>query len=92
MSVRAVPAPPPTPLWFSSPLGGADQCTVTNWELNRTSPALRFIPALARFLGYLPLPAGGTLAERLVAYPTARGLSQEAAARLLGVDPGTLSR
>ncbi len=71
---------------------GADTCSVTNWELNRTSPALKFIPALVRFLGYLPFPAGDTLAEQLVAYRTARGLSQGATARLLGVDPATLSR
>jgi Predicted transcriptional regulator len=51
-----------------------------------------FIPALAGFLGYLPLPTGETLAEQLVAYRTARSLSQKATARLLGIDPGTLSR
>jgi len=60
--------------------------------IDRTSPALRFIPPLAGFLGYLPLPTGETLAEQLVAYRTARGLSQKATARLLGIDPGTLSR
>jgi DNA-binding XRE family transcriptional regulator len=30
---------------------GADPCSVTNWELNRTKPALWFLPAIVRFLG-----------------------------------------
>jgi transcriptional regulator with XRE-family HTH domain len=30
---------------------GVDETTVTNWELNRTTPALRFLPAIIRFLG-----------------------------------------
>jgi len=30
---------------------GVNEATVTNWELNRTSPALWFLPAIVRFLG-----------------------------------------
>jgi len=71
---------------------GAHQCSVTNWELNRTKPALSFLPGIIDLIGYVPLPAGETLAAQLMVYRTARGLSQEATARLLGVDPGTLSR
>jgi transcriptional regulator with XRE-family HTH domain len=33
---------------------GADAATITNWELNRTQPALRFLPAIVGFLGYPP--------------------------------------
>ncbi len=83
----------PSELYSSarSPSGSAPTpCTISNWELNRTSPALRFIPGLIRFLGYLPFPAGDTLAEQLMACRTALGLPQAAFARLLGV--GTLSR
>lgn len=71
---------------------GADESTVTNWELNRTKPALRFLPAIVRFLGYTPWTADGSIGERLLAYRRERGLSQSALARLLGVDSGTLSR
>ncbi len=67
---------------------GVTESTVTNWELKRTNPALRFLPRIIAQLGFDPRPTGATLAEQLVACRTARGLSREAAARLLGVDPG----
>jgi transcriptional regulator with XRE-family HTH domain len=71
---------------------GADTCSVTNWELNHTTPALRFMPGIIRFLGYTPWGPGASAGERLVAYRRERGLPQTALARLLGIDPGTLSR
>ena len=70
----------------------ADTCSVANWELNRTKPALWFLPAIVRFLGYGPWSADGSIGHRLLAYRQERGLSQSALARLLGVDPGTLGR
>lgn len=33
---------------------GVDVTTVTNWELNRASPALRLLPGIIWFLGYAP--------------------------------------
>ena len=33
---------------------GVDEMTICNWELNHTSPQLRFIPRLIAFLGYMP--------------------------------------
>jgi transcriptional regulator with XRE-family HTH domain len=71
---------------------GADTSTVTNWELNRTEPALWFLPGIIRFLGYSPSTDDGSIGGRLLAYRRERGLSQAAFARLLGVDPGTLGR
>jgi transcriptional regulator with XRE-family HTH domain len=71
---------------------GADHCTITNWELNRTTPALRFLPGIVWFLGYTPWRADGSIGERLVAFRRGRGMSQTVLACLLGVDPGTLSR
>jgi transcriptional regulator with XRE-family HTH domain len=71
---------------------GAHTSSVTNWELNRTKPALWFLPGIVRFLGYAPWAAGESVGERLLAYRRERGLCQAALARLLGVDPGTLSR
>jgi len=71
---------------------GADTASVNNWELARTKPALRFLPGVIRFLGYVPWTADGSIGERLLAYRQERGLSQSALARLPGVDPGTLGR
>jgi len=45
-----------------------------------------------KFLGYPPWAAGPSVSERLLAFRREQGLSQAAFARLLGVDPGTLSR
>ncbi|HUQ15979.1 MAG TPA: helix-turn-helix transcriptional regulator [Gemmatimonadales bacterium] len=69
---------------------GVTESTVTNWELNRTEAELRFLPRIIALLGFDPRPAGVTLGEQLLVCRTARGLSREAAARILGVDPGTL--
>ncbi|MGH7517021.1 MAG: helix-turn-helix domain-containing protein [Gemmatimonadales bacterium] len=71
---------------------GVDHCTVTNWELNRSSPALRFVPRIIGLLGFDPSPPGASLGERLRAARHWAGCSQEQCARLLGVDPSTLSR
>jgi len=71
---------------------GVNESTITHWELNRTAPELRFLPRIIALLGFDPRPVGLTLADRLVTSRTRRGLSREAAAHLLGVDPGTLWR
>src|SRR5207244_12451497 len=55
---------------------GVDETTVTNWELNRTTPTLRFLPGLVRFIGDAPRAAGASLGERLVTSRRGRGLSQ----------------
>jgi DNA-binding transcriptional regulator YiaG len=67
--------------------------TLGHWELGRTAPATRFLPAIFRFLGCDPRPLGeNTFPERLRVARTARGLSQEALARRLGIDPTTVWR
>ncbi len=72
---------------------GVDECTITNWELNRTSPQLRFIPKIIEFLGYVPpLDTARTLGEIIVEYRRTRGLSQREFAEQMGLDPTTLSR
>jgi transcriptional regulator with XRE-family HTH domain len=50
------------------------------------------MPAIIRFLGYNPLPEGTSWGERLVRHRTSLGLSQNVAARELGVDPSMLAR
>jgi transcriptional regulator with XRE-family HTH domain len=69
---------------------GVDETTICNWEGNKSSPFLRYIPAIIRFLGYNPLPVGQSFQEKLVAFRQALGLSQKEVARTLGVDPSTV--
>ena len=71
---------------------GVDTTSLFNWEGNRSRPEIRYMPAIIRFLGYNPLPAGQTWDERLVRCRTALGLTQEEAARQMAVDPSTLAR
>jgi site-specific DNA recombinase len=71
---------------------GVDKASVFNWESNKGTPEVRFMPAILKFLGYCPLPEATTLAEQLVRKRTTLGISQKEAALKLGVDAGTLAR
>lgn len=71
---------------------GVTESTVYHWETGKTVPQIRFMPALIRFLGGDPRPLPASFPERLRAARTARGLSVEAFARLLGIDPSTVAR
>lgn len=72
---------------------GVSEWNYLNWEKGRTHPHLRFRPAIYRWLGCCPVETVPTgIGQRLVAWRTAQGLSQLGVARLLGIDPGTLSR
>ncbi|TXH78007.1 MAG: XRE family transcriptional regulator [Lysobacteraceae bacterium] len=69
---------------------GANPWTVHNWEAGKTKPGMQFIPALVAFLGYDPEPVDtGTLAGRLVLRRCELGLTQQEAAKAVGVDPDT---
>jgi len=69
-----------------------NQMTICNWETNRTSPQLRFIPRIIAFLGYDPCDTPPqALGKRILATRRRLGLSQKRLAGLLDVDPGTLS-
>jgi transcriptional regulator with XRE-family HTH domain len=69
---------------------GVHELTITNWEGNATVPEVRYVPAIVQFLGYNPLPASGSIPERLATARKALGLSQRKMAGKLGVDPSTL--
>ena len=69
---------------------GANVNTVTNWEVGRSTPVLRYVPGIVRFLGYVPFPTDGLLPQRLRAYRQVFGLSQRALANRLGVDESTV--
>jgi len=71
---------------------GVEKTSISNLEANMSRPALRSIAAVICFLGYNPLPEAHTLNGRLIRYRTSLGMTQEEAAKHLGVDPGTLAR
>ena len=68
---------------------GVDTTTIYNWEGNASTPAIRYVPAILRFLGYNPLPPAQTFVERLSSARKVLGLSQRELALRVGVDPGT---
>jgi transcriptional regulator with XRE-family HTH domain len=69
---------------------GVNGATITNWERNESTPVIRYMPAIIRFLGYDPLPQASSLPERLLAARRELGLTQREMAERLGVDPCTL--
>jgi transcriptional regulator with XRE-family HTH domain len=69
---------------------GVHEQTITGWERNTTSPEIRYIPAILKFLGYNPLPQHGSLSERMANGRKMHGLSQRKMAEMLCVDPATL--
>jgi transcriptional regulator with XRE-family HTH domain len=69
---------------------GADLKTIANWEGQRSEPTFRHFPALLAFLGYDPRPEGRTFGERLFRARTAKGISLQKLARLIGVDESTV--
>ena len=71
---------------------GVHAASVRNWELGRTVPGLRGLPAVIEFVGYDPRSEPTTIGAKIKTWRTARGLSQEEMARRLDVDPSTLAR
>ena len=70
-----------------------DKMSVCNWEVNRTSPALRFVPRIVEFLGYVPNDSQPeSLGQQIVAVRRRLGLNQRIVAEKLDVDPSTLGR
>ncbi|WP_373694369.1 helix-turn-helix domain-containing protein [Geobacter sp.] len=70
---------------------GVSICTITNWELNRGEPEIRFIPAIIKFLGYNPRPEPEGTLERLEWYRWTNGLSIERLGIVMKRDPEQLS-
>lgn len=70
---------------------GVEEDTVINWELRDRTPSIHHWPELVDFLGYYPGPIA-TFADRLLGMRRCHGLTIEALAGVLGVDPTTLNR
>ena len=58
----------------------------------KTTPTFPYWPKIIEFLGYSPFDPAWSRGERLTWIRRYLGLSQEAMARRLRVDPGTLAR
>src|SRR5207253_1033043 len=67
------------------------ESSIWNWENNESQPALRFLPAVIRFLGYNPLPEGDALIEKFTSLRKSLGLTHELVAERLGVDESTIA-
>ncbi len=69
---------------------GVNGTSIYNWENNRKKPALRFVPKIIEFLGYVPADEeSGSIGERIVAYRRVMGMIQKRLAQKLDVDPTT---
>jgi DNA-binding transcriptional regulator YiaG len=66
--------------------------TLSLWESGKRTPPVKYWPAIMGFLGYCPYQAAHTLGERLRLHRMHRGLSHRSLGRMLGIDPGSLSR
>jgi transcriptional regulator with XRE-family HTH domain len=62
------------------------------WEQDRTTPTVRYYPAIFDFLGYDPFPAPTTLPQQIASRRRELGISIKEAAKRLGVDEGTFGR
>ena len=65
---------------------------VRNWENNWHGPDLQSLPKIIEFLGYCPYEPSLPMFQRLVIWRSYNGLSQETMAKLIDIDPSTLSR
>jgi DNA-binding XRE family transcriptional regulator len=71
---------------------GIGSFTYITWEKDQAVPGDRYWPAIVSFLGYNPDPQPSRLGEELIAKRRTLGLPRKTAARLIGVDEGTLWR
>lgn len=71
---------------------GVDKATIENWEYGNSTPNLRAWPGVIKFLGYDPRPLATTIGEKLRRHREGLGLSWAEAAKLMGVDPSTVTK
>ncbi|MBC8554505.1 MAG: helix-turn-helix transcriptional regulator [Candidatus Brocadiales bacterium] len=72
---------------------GVCEPSIYNWENNLAKPAIKYIPTIIEFLGYVPFDTSTlSVGEKIVVYRKLLGLSQRKLAHNLGIDPCTLSK
>ena len=80
--------------WFQAKVAaeiGVTEITICNWETQRAEPAISHLPAIISFLGYTPYRVPGSFGEWLAQCRRSRGLSQEALAKAVKKDEGTIA-
>ena len=65
--------------------------TLHNWETGKTTPPVKYWPAIMEFLGYCPYQRARSIGDQLRLHRMHRGLTIEAFAKMLGVDPGSIA-
>ncbi|WP_430720499.1 helix-turn-helix domain-containing protein [Sphingobacterium daejeonense] len=66
---------------------------ITYWENNRSEPQIQYYPPIFGFLGYCPFKLDkSTFSGKIKAYRYLNGLTQKRFAKLMNVDPATVSR
>jgi transcriptional regulator with XRE-family HTH domain len=71
---------------------GIDTDTLCRWERNESSPQIRNLPKIVKFLGYDHSPAPKNLADALLAVRKAHGWSRREAAKIIGLNESTLAK
>ncbi|MEJ2082318.1 MAG: helix-turn-helix domain-containing protein, partial [Acidobacteriota bacterium] len=66
--------------------------TIASWERNGTTPPTRYMPAIVRFLGYVPYTVPRNFAEWLRLSRISLGMTQEELAIRVGVDETTVRK
>lgn len=69
---------------------GVHPDTIKNWELGHTDPALRHIPRIIDYLGYVPFETEETWGQKITAYRKITGTPRSELADRLGVDESTV--
>jgi len=70
---------------------GTSEVSVYNWENNYFKPYFRFLPKIINFLGYMPYTSSKSIGEKLSIIRRSLGLSQNETAKIIGVDPSSIS-
>ncbi|WP_165760124.1 helix-turn-helix domain-containing protein [Niastella populi] len=66
--------------------------TITLWEKNKTEPGVERYPAITVFLGYFPWEVDtSTLGGKIKEYRYLHGLTQEAFAKLVGIEEALIN-
>ncbi len=69
---------------------GVTRAMISAWEINPVEPAVKHIPKIIDFFGYVPFERGETLGRRITIYRKTLGLSHYQFAKKLGVAPCTV--
>lgn len=59
--------------------------SILRWETGQTTPPIRYLPAVYEFLGYAPYKPVRTLADRVMAWRSRLGMTQERLGAFLDV-------